>query len=91
LPRTRIPAQIDRTVRSLPWADISFVVLKVDEKNWIEGSGSLNPTSGLSARFMKDGAEGVSRQPPRSLEEIILLLQSYRAGDGKWKEIIEWE
>ena len=84
-------AAIERAVRGLSWADITFVVLKVDERNWIEGSGSLDPTDGLSAKVVNDGEERVSRHPPRSLEEIILLLQSYRAGDGRWKEMIDWD
>ena len=43
-------ALIEKTVKSLPWSEITFVVLKIDEKNWIEGSGSLDPTDGLSAK-----------------------------------------
>jgi hypothetical protein len=53
--------------------------------------GSLDPTVGLSARFMKDGAESVSRRLPASVEELTSLLQSYRAGNGRWREMIEWE
>ncbi|MFN2564934.1 MAG: hypothetical protein ABR499_07995 [Gemmatimonadaceae bacterium] len=82
---------IERAVKGLAWSDITFVFLKVDDRNWIEGSGSLNPVDGLSAKFMDDGAEWVSSRPPTSLDEIISLLQSYRAGDGRWQKLIEWE
>src|SRR5262245_38512294 len=49
--RSPDPGLIEKTVRSLPWSDITFVVLKIDDKNWIEGSGSLNPEDGLSASY----------------------------------------
>jgi hypothetical protein len=45
----------------------------------------------LSARFKENGVERVSSRAPDSLEEIISLLQSYRAGDEKWKEMIDWD
>jgi len=82
---------IEKTVRELAWSDITFVVLKIDDKNWIEGSGSLNPRDGLSARYMKDGKEHVSTRAPKSLDEIIALLQSYRCGDGRWQKLIDWD
>jgi hypothetical protein len=84
-------ALIDKSVRGLAWSEITFVVLKVDDNNWIEGSGSLNPEDGLSARYMKDGKEHVSARAPVSLDEIIALLQSYRSGDGRWQKLIEWD
>ena len=82
---------IDRIVRGLPWSDITFVVLRKDETNYIEGSGSLNPSDGLSARYVENGVEHVSRQAPESLRVIVALLASYRSGDGKWRTMIEWE
>ena len=84
-------ATIARTVHKLAWDPITFVVLKVDEDNWMEGSGSRDPTDGFSARVMLDGEERVSSRAPESLDEIIALLQSYRAGDGRWREMIEWD
>ncbi|HVE79651.1 MAG TPA: hypothetical protein VNA89_12340 [Gemmatimonadaceae bacterium] len=84
-------ATIEQIVEGLAWADITFVILKRDERNWIEGSGSLNPEDGLSARYMSDGDERVASRPPASLGEIIALLQSYRSGDERWREMMEWE
>ena len=84
-------AMVEQTVRDLSWSDITFVVLKADDNNWIEASGSLNPQDGLSARYMADGKEHVSAQAPKSLDEIITLLQSYCARDGRWQELIEWD
>ena len=85
------PAVINKTVKDQEWSDITFVVLKFDDNNWIEGSGSLNPRDGLSARYSKDGEEHVSSRPPKSLEEIIALLQSFLSGDGRWQKMIDWE
>jgi hypothetical protein len=82
---------IDDTVKRLPWSDITFVVLKCDEENWFEGSGSLQSGVGLSAAYMKDGIVHVSARAPGSLDEIIALLQSYRSGDGNWQHMIEWD
>jgi hypothetical protein len=81
---------IERTVRNLPWSDITFVVLKTDENNWIEGSGSLKPEDGLSARYMVHGEEHVAARAPSSLDELLALLQSYRRGDGRWLQLIDW-
>jgi hypothetical protein len=81
---------IERTVRNLPWSDITFVVLKTDEQNWIEGSGSLKPEDGLSARYMLHGEEHVSARAPSSLDELLALLHSYRRGDGRWLQLIAW-
>jgi hypothetical protein len=82
---------IETVVRSLAWADITFVILKIDDNNWIEGSGSLSPQDGLSARYMEDGQEFVSSRPPDSLQEIIDLLDSFRLQDGRGKNLIGWE
>ena len=84
-------ALIEKTVKDLPWADITFVVLKHDENNWIEGSGSLAPEDGLSARYMLDSQEFVASQAPESLDEVIALLESYCLQDGHWKRMIAWE
>jgi hypothetical protein len=83
-------AVIKNTVESLKWSGITFVILKRDSKNWIEGSGSLRPEDGLSARYSEDGVEHVSARAPVSLAEIVDLLQSYRSGDGRWRTMMEW-
>lgn len=81
---------IKKTVQGLKWSDITFVVLKIDEKNWIELSGSLKPEDGLSARYMENGVEHVSARAP-SLAEGVSLLQSYQSGDGNWRYNLSWE
>ena len=83
-------AEIATTIKTMPWSDLTFVVLRTDENNWIEGSGSLKPEDGLSARYMVNGEEHVAAQAPSSLDELVALLQSYSKGDGRWQQLIEW-
>ncbi len=66
------------------------MILKIDDNTYLEGSGSLRPDDGLSARFFENGKEYVSSGPPESLKQIVLLLQSYRSGDGRWRTMLEW-
>ena len=84
-------ATIKKTVESLKWSPITFVTLKRDAKNWMEASGSLSPEDGLSARYSENGVEHVSARAPKSLSEIVDLLQSYRSGDDRWRSSIEWQ
>lgn len=82
---------IARTVRGLPWSDITFVVLRKDEKNYFEASGSLDPGDGFSATYVEDGVEHLSREAPESLDVVVALLGSYRSDDGKWRTMIAWD
>jgi len=88
---TPTPELISSTVQSQPWKELTFVILQVDERNWIEVSGSLAPGVGLSARYMQKGKEYVSARPPASLREGEALLLSYLAGDDRWRTMIAWE
>ena len=78
-------------IRALSWDDITFVVLREDENTWIEGSRSLQPEDGLSARCMEDGVEHVSRGAPDGLDVIEQLLTSFLRGDDRWRTLIEWD
>jgi hypothetical protein len=81
--------QIAEVIESQPWNDITFVVLRRDDDNWFEVSGST--PAGFSARYMADGEEFVSSRAPDSLAEMSLLMASYLEDDGKWKSVIGWE
>ena len=84
-------ATVERTVRGLPWSDITFVVLRKDEENYFEASGSLSPGDGFSATYVEDGVEHLSREAPASLDAVVALLESYRSGDGRWRTMIAWD
>ena len=78
------------TINNLSWNDLTFVILKIDDDNLMEGSGSLNPSDGLSARYLENGQEHVSSSAPESLQIIYDLLASYLVGDNTWRHIIDW-
>jgi hypothetical protein len=82
------PDLIASTVYGLTWSDISFVVLEVDDEHCMCVSGSF--PDGFSAHYMEGGTEHVCDRPPGTLAEMIALLQSYRRGDERWREMIEW-
>jgi hypothetical protein len=81
--------RVTDAVMQQPWTNITFVVLKRDEQNWLEVSGATG--DGFSARYMADGKEFVSVRAPASLEEMCMLMKSYLMGDAKWKTAIKWE
>ncbi len=77
------------TVQAQSWKDITFVVLRLDEANRFEISGSLE--EGLSALCSENGQERVSATGPASLGEATDLLLSYLASDDRWRTSIGWE
>jgi hypothetical protein len=83
-------ALISSTVEEQPWDDITFILLKVDDWNWFEVSGSLRPEDGLSARYCEHGEELVAARPPASLDECVQLLLSYWRSDNQWRSAIGW-
>jgi hypothetical protein len=79
---------IGRVARQLSWSDVTFVVLRIDDENWMETSGSSK--DGFSAKITLAGETWISSRPPESLDEMITLLVSYRNGDNAWQDLIEW-
>jgi hypothetical protein len=49
------------------------------------------PPDGLSARSVEDGEERISREAPESVDLLVRLLQSYAAGDDRWRTMIAWD
>jgi hypothetical protein len=84
-------ATIERVVRGLSWSAMTFVVLHRENGDLCEVSGSLDPADGLSARSVEDGEERISREAPESEDLLVRLLQSYAAGDDRWRTMIAWD
>jgi hypothetical protein len=82
------PSLIAATVLELDWSDVAFVQLWVDNYNWLECSGCWE--LGFAAVYCEEGKFHVSDRPLESVEEMIPLLQSYRAGDDEWRHMIGW-
>jgi hypothetical protein len=80
---------IASTVLGLEWSDITFVVLELDDRNYMCVSGSF--PDGFSAHYRVGGQERVCDRPPESLEEMISVLRSFRDGDYEWRDLLGWE
>jgi hypothetical protein len=81
-------AQLQETIQGMKWTDITFVVVRRDEDNWIEFSGSTE--DGFSARYMEEGQEYVISQAPASTVDGVTLLGLYLRGDDGWRTDYEW-
>ncbi|TWT32789.1 hypothetical protein [Blastopirellula retiformator] len=84
------PEEIDAHVHQQPWDQLTFFVAQLNDNHWLEGSGSLKPEDGLSARCKIGGKEYVTSQAPQSLDEIVALLASFAQKDGRWRTMVEW-
>jgi len=82
------PQVITSTVLGMDWSDIAFVELWVKPGWSLCCSGSWE--HGFAAVYYEDDTAHVSERPLASVEEMIPLLQSYRAGDDKWRHMIGW-
>jgi hypothetical protein len=74
----------------LDWSRFTFVVLRTDADRSLEISGSLRPEDGLSGSVVEGDVERVTSKAP-TMDDSIRLLQSYAAGDSRWKTLVEWE
>ena len=83
-------AKIDAVVRAVDWSGFATVMMWKAEQEFLEISGSLRAEDGLAATYMEGETEKVSSSAP-SLEDAISLLQSYAAGDSRYRTLIAWE
>jgi hypothetical protein len=83
-------AKVASVVRSVDWSRFATVMMWKAEQDFLEISGSLRAEDGLSATYMEGETEKVSSSAP-SLDEAISLLQSYAAGDSRYKTLVDWE
>jgi len=84
------PELLESTVQSLAWSDITFVILKKNEQDWLELSGSLDPSDGLSMRYFDSTGEFVSDRAPSSLKEGTTVLKKYLLDNPEWKKTYNW-
>ncbi|QDT28344.1 hypothetical protein Enr10x_36860 [Gimesia panareensis] len=82
--------EIRKHVYALKWNDITFVTAEIDQDNWLDGSGSLNPEDGLSGMCSIEGVQYVTEQAPESLDEIVELLHSFVLRNGAWRTDMVW-
>jgi hypothetical protein len=75
-------AAVVAAVAETDWADpeLSGVTLE-SAVGWADGSGSLDPSVGLSLMVEQYGVQHVGLHAPRQPEEIAQFLGAYLAGD----------
>jgi len=80
---------VRRAVTEQKWGEITFLLLKADEENWLEVSGSLE--DGFSARYREHGKEWIANAPPAFPQETMQLLVSYLKRDDRWRTMVGWD
>jgi hypothetical protein len=79
---------IEREIRKLDWHNSfnQFIVI-IDPGVMMEVGGSLDPTDGLSARYLNRNTreEAVIVNPPESVSEMEDILIKFTSGSDSWK------
>ena len=90
--RATDPSRTDvfETVKSLPWREITFVVVAYDERYWLEGSGSPDPGDGFSGSCQLGDQLFVTKTAPASLDAVAELLASFAGRDDSWRTLTSW-
>ncbi len=81
--------EIEHAVQNQSWEGITFVTLHADNGDLLECSGSHE--DGFSGRYVENGSEHFSINPPTSTDEMNGLLQSYASGDEQWRTLLDWD
>ncbi len=82
--------EITNTMNSINWKNFHEVVLTIDKNNWIDVSGNLTD-DGLSVVYAEDKTQYIIVDPPTTVEQMIAILLSYHAGDGRFKRENKFE
>jgi|GEM_PF-4575149 len=80
------PKMLDvaRVVRTVDWNRFTNVTLTIDEDNWLDGSGSMDPVDGLSMMLSVDVTQYVATPAPTRPEDMFEPFRRYLEGDLKW-------
>lgn len=70
-------AQVVDAVHSMDWSRFGFVTLHIDESNWLEGSGCLEPGFGLSMMLSDGGVQYVTETAPPTPESMLPIFNAY--------------
>lgn len=82
-------SEIRKIVFDLTWDDMTFVTASIDEDNWLDGSGSLNPEEGLCISCCINGVEYLT-QGTDTLDRIVDLLHEFVNRRGGWRTSVVW-
>ena len=78
-------AQVSHIVNSLDWTNFNAVILRNNEGNWLEVSGSLD-NDGFAIIYEENGVPFISEDAPEKLVQLENALQSYLFGNEKFKD-----
>ena len=82
---------IEKTVQSLDWSGFHQVFLVNNSGESIEVGGSLDPKDGLSSVYRYKEIYRVTKEPPKTVAEMLDILKSFYAEDGNWENMYEYE
>jgi|GEM_PF-1196593 hypothetical protein len=77
-------------IDSLDWNNFYQVIIEKENKDYMEVSGSLDPTDGLSALYQENKKQYVIVNPPKTIAELKKIAISYFKNDKYWKNNIKW-
>ena len=72
---------VTAALASTDWNRLAFLTLERDEKNRLEGSGSINPVDGLCLILLEDGVEHVSETAPPDPQAMLPAFNAYLQGN----------
>ena len=68
---------VQSAITSMDWQVFTFVTLVVDDDNWLDGSGFMNPTDGLSGMLSLDRIQYVCESAPAQPQEFFPYFEAY--------------
>ncbi|MEM7558033.1 MAG: hypothetical protein AAF394_02830 [Planctomycetota bacterium] len=69
------------TISRVDWSEFSFVTLFIDDDNWLDGSGCMNPLDGLSVMLSVARIQYVCETAPEHPDDFLPYFDVYLSGD----------
>ena len=80
--------ELSRMIDSMSWQDLSAILVRKSENDFLEGSGSHD--DGFSLIHTQDGRQDVTPNAP-DLQELKTCLIQYFNGEPGWREMSIWQ
>jgi hypothetical protein len=80
------------TIKDLDWENgFHQVIIVALPGEYMEVGGSLDPSDGLSVLYEEGGKQFVTKEAPKTIEEITAFLLAYLTDGEEWKNKTKWE
>ena len=76
---------INQVMARLDWNKFYNVQLTIDDDNWLAVGGSLGE-DGLAIIYSEKGEQFVAVDPPKTIDQMTKVLESYLKGDGQFEK-----